>query len=64
MTTLEDAEMWRHLHRTYFSEGKFRSVDQSGCISNIPSSRGPTCLQYLSAYAYICGSGDGADHDE
>ncbi|MFF7938793.1 hypothetical protein ACFZC5_03710 [Nocardia gamkensis] len=64
MTTLGDAEMWRHLHRNYLSEKEFRSVDQSGFISNIQSGRGPMCLQYLSASADICGSGDGADHGE
>lgn len=64
MTPLGDAEMWRHLHRNHLSKREFRSVDQARLISNIQSGHGPTCLRYLSASAYICGSVDGADHGE
>ncbi|MGO4649993.1 hypothetical protein AB4305_34525, partial [Nocardia sp. 2YAB30] len=62
--TLADAEMWRHFHRNCWHDGAFRSLEQAQFVTNVHSGHGPTCLQYLSASAYIFGSGDGADHGE
>ncbi|MEV6323090.1 hypothetical protein AB0M45_18110 [Nocardia sp. NPDC051787] len=63
MTTLADAEMWRHFHRHCHYDGAFRSFNEAEFVVNVHGGHGPSCLQYLSASAYICGSGDVADHD-
>jgi hypothetical protein len=63
VTTLADAEMWRHAHRLCHRDGTFRSLDEAEFVSNVHSGHGGTCLQYLSAHAFSLGSGDVADHD-
>jgi hypothetical protein len=64
MITQADAEQWRHYHRNCFAEGAFRSLDHADFVARVHGGHGPDCLQYLSASAYIFGSGDGADHGE
>lgn len=64
MTTLADAEQWRHFHRNCRQDGTFRSLDQAQFVTNVHGGHGPSCLQYLAATAYIMGSSDGADHGE
>ncbi|MEU4342301.1 hypothetical protein AB0H00_13695 [Nocardia sp. NPDC023852] len=62
--TLADAEMWRHFHRKCWQDGAFRSLEQAQFVADVHSGHGTSCLQYLSAAAYIIGSGDGDDHAE
>lgn len=62
MTTLADADQWRHTHRRCSGEGPFRSLEQARFVSNIHSGHGPACLQYLAAHAYSLGSEDGTDY--
>ncbi|MEU7766749.1 hypothetical protein AB0B25_16695 [Nocardia sp. NPDC049190] len=64
MTTLADTEQWRYFHRKCYTEPTFRSLDQAQFVADLHADHGPDCLQYLSASAYISGSGDGADHGE
>jgi hypothetical protein len=63
INTHADAEQWHHFHRRCFAEGVFRSFDEAEFVVNVHGGHGPSCLQYLSASAYISGSGDVADHD-
>ncbi|MGO4615325.1 hypothetical protein AB4305_12725 [Nocardia sp. 2YAB30] len=64
MTTLADAEQWRHFHRSCYAETPIRSLDQARFVTNVHAGHGHTCLQYFAATAYIMGSGDGAEHAE
>lgn len=63
MTTLADADQWRHTHRHCHHDGLFRSINEARFVSNVHSGHGPSCKQYLAAHAYSQGSGDVADHD-
>jgi hypothetical protein len=63
VTTLADAEQWRHTHRRCADEGPYRSLEQARFVAAIHSGHGGTCHQYLAAHAYSLGSGDVADHD-
>ncbi|MGO4613767.1 hypothetical protein AB4305_05555 [Nocardia sp. 2YAB30] len=64
VTTLADAEQWHHFHRNCYADGEFRTLAQAQFVVNVHSGHGPSCLQYLSATAYILGTGDGGDHGE
>ncbi|WP_280364260.1 hypothetical protein [Nocardia abscessus] len=63
MTSLADAEMWRHTHRQCHHDGAFRSLKEARFVANVHGGHGPGCKQYLSAAAFSTGSGDVADHD-
>ncbi|MGO4614129.1 hypothetical protein AB4305_17175 [Nocardia sp. 2YAB30] len=58
--TLADAEQWRHFHSKCWQDGFFRSFDHARFVLDIHSGHGPSCLQYLSASAYIS---HGIDHE-
>ncbi|MGO4649193.1 hypothetical protein AB4305_30260 [Nocardia sp. 2YAB30] len=64
VTTLADAEQWRHFHRNCYADPTFRSLEQAQFVINIHAGHGHMCVQYVGAMAYIMGSGDGADHGE